>query len=529
MMNPARPVAAAAELSFELIALVSAALLLLGAAAILALPRWVEFPLLLTNLVFPIFAWRRWRRTREQRDLAHSDCGALQTRLGRDALTGLMNREAFKKALDNLVPATGNVAEVLVVFFDLDRFKDVNDTLGHKVGDQLLIEVAERTRRVLDGCTAFARLSGDEFAAIVPCRGGKRPRDYGDALVHIVNQPFQLEGRTVEVAASVGLAVGDPVLDDGHELLRRADAAMYEAKRSQHGGCRIYDETLSSRQSHESIVRAGISAALANGGFQLHYQPLVDARTGQITSVEALLRSNAPNLQNVATSDIIAIAEGTGQIVRLTDWTLDEAIRAIGDLKDLPVAVNVSPIYFRHPDFVQRISNKLVDAGANPRLLTVEVTEGVLISDIAAAKACIGRLRELGIKVFLDDFGTCYSSLNYLQHFELDGLKLDKSFLANIGDRKKATNIIRSMIDFGHSLDMKVVMEGVESDWQVRLLQLLGCDLLQGYVMGVPMSLDDIRVVRSRGLFDSQGDGTDVAIDKLRSRVGAGSPKTSSN
>ena len=491
------------EFSPALIAFAAALTLLVGALPLVGLPRWVEIPLLLANLGFPVMAWRSWTSERQQLALALSDCDELQTRLGRDALTGLMNREAFKKALDELQPTNGDVAEVVVLFFDLDRFKDVNDTLGHKVGDQLLIEVAERTRRVLGGCTAFARLSGDEFAAIVPCPEGKRPRDYGDALVQIVNEPFHLEGRTVEVAASVGLAVGDPVLDDGHELLRRADVAMYEAKRSQHGGCRIYDETLSNRQSHESIVRAGITAALADGGFELHFQPLIDARTGQFSSVEALLRSNAPDLRNVAPSDIVSIAEGSGQIIRLTDWTLDEAIRAIGELNDIPIAVNVSPIYFRHPDFVHRISQKLLDAAANPRLLTVEVTEGVLISDIAAAKTCIGRLRDIGIKVYLDDFGTCYSSLNYLQHFELDGLKLDKSFLANIGDRKKASNIIRSMIDFGHSLDMKVVMEGVEADWQIRLLQLLGCDLLQGYALGVPMALDEVRSVRDAWAVDS--------------------------
>jgi diguanylate cyclase (GGDEF)-like protein len=495
------------EFSPALIAFAAALLLVLDALALVALPRWIQIPLLLANLAFPPLAWRSWKLEREQRDLARSDCNSLREDLGRDALTGLMNREAFKKALDELSPASGDVAEVLVLFFDLDRFKDVNDTLGHKVGDQLLIEVAERTRRVLRGCTAFARLSGDEFAAILPCPEGKRPSDYGDALVQIVSQPFHLEGRTVEVAASVGLAVGDPVLDDGHELLRRADAAMYEAKRSQQGGCRIYDETLSSRQSHESIVRAGITTDLAGGGFELHYQPLIDARTGQFASVEALLRSNSSNLRNVAPCDIVSIAEGSGQIIRLTDWTLDEAIRAIGDLKDVPIAVNVSPIYFRHPDFVQRISSKLIDAAANPRLLTVEVTEGVLISDIAAAKTCIGRLREIGIKVYLDDFGTCYSSLNYLQHFELDGLKLDKSFLANIGDRKKASNIIRSMIDFGHSLDMKVVMEGVEAEWQVRLLQLLGCDLLQGYALGVPMALDELREVHDAWGLDGNDGG----------------------
>jgi diguanylate cyclase (GGDEF)-like protein len=495
----------AVEFTPAYVASAAAAVLLLDGLALVALSRWIEIPLLLANAAFPFVAWRRWRAERDQRDIARSDCDALQMRLDRDALTGLMNREAFKKALDELIPTSGNVDDVVVLFFDLDRFKDVNDTLGHKVGDQLLIEVAERAKQVLDGCTAFARLGGDEFAAIIPCRGDKRAHDYGDAVVHVVSEPFDLDGRRVEVAASVGVALGDPILDDGHELLRRADIAMYEAKRSPDGGCRIYDEKLSSRQTQESIVRAEISAALESDSFELHYQPLVDARSGEFRSVEALLRSQVPQLQHVAPSEIVAIAEASGQIVRLTDWTLDEAMRSIAALKDVPVAVNVSPIYFRHPDFVHRISTKLLDAGVRPDLLTVEVTEGVLIADIPAAKHSIARLRELGTKVYLDDFGTCYSSLNYLQHFELDGLKLDKTFLENLGEREKAANIIRSIVDFGHSLEMTVVVEGVESEWQIRLLQLLGCDVLQGYQIGVPMRLDELENWRAAWAKGSHG------------------------
>ena len=476
-----------------LVAVTIAVVLLMDGVALFTLPSWVELPLLLANFAWPVLAWRRLAAERRLRESAQSDTAVLQGRLDNDALTGLMNREAFSQALDDLRPEGDSAAEVLVLFFDLDRFKDVNDTLGHKAGDQLLVEVAERSAQVLAGCTAFARLGGDEFAAIIPIPGDKSPHDYGDALVHVIAEPFNLDGHTVEVAASVGLAVGDPVLDDGHELLRRADIAMYDAKRSSQGRCRIYDETLSSRQVHETFVRAGITTALADGGFELHYQPLIDARTGEFSSVESLLRSNSAELQNVATADIVQIAESSGQIIRLTDWSLDRAIAALVELKDLPVAVNVSPVYFRHPEFIKRISGKLLAAGADPKLLTVEVTEGVLISDVTAAKNCISRLRDIGIKVYLDDFGTCYSSLNYLQHFELDGLKLDKSFLANIGDRKKATNIIRSIIDFGHSLDMKVVVEGVESEWQARLVQLLGCDSLQGYELAVPMPLETLK------------------------------------
>ena len=195
----------------------------------------------------------------------------------------------------------------------------------------------------------------------------------------------------------------------------------------------------------------------------------------------------------------------------LTDWTMDSAFAAIRTMKSTPVALNISPIYFRQPQFVHMVTDRLLATGTPAELLTIEITEGVLIADIESARESIARLREIGVKVYLDDFGTCYSSLSYIQHFELDGLKLDKSFLRNIADRKKATQVIKSMIDFGHSLDMRVVMEGVESDWQVRLLQLLGCDLLQGYVFAAPMPLDQFIVWRTTWTFDTGASEADAA------------------
>ncbi len=435
---------------------------------------------------------------RRCRDLVERECEELHLTLHRDPLTNLLNRTAFNVALDGLANAPSGCGGIIVLFFDLDRFKDVNDSLGHKIGDHLLIEVARRAGSVLEGAIAFARLGGDEFAAIVPYNASQRPEDYGHAIVEVMNEPFLIDGRTVEVAASVGIAVGDAVLDDGHELLRRADVAMYEAKGSARGGCRVFDDMLSGRQMRESSIRVELGKSMIEQAFELHYQPIVDARTGRFSSAEALLRSQSALLSDVSTAKLISVAEASGQIIPLTDWTLDVALDAIRTLGNAPIAVNVSPVYFRRHDFVHRVFDKLLSSRTRPELLTVEVTEGVLISDIAAARHSISRLREIGVRVFLDDFGTGYSSLSYLQHFELDGLKLDKSFLREVGDKRKATQIIRSIIDFGHSLDMRVVVEGVESDWQARLLQLLGCDLLQGYELGVPMPLAELREFRDR-------------------------------
>jgi EAL domain-containing protein (putative c-di-GMP-specific phosphodiesterase class I) len=279
---------------------------------------------------------------------------------------------------------------------------------------------------------------------------------------------------------------------------------MYEAKGAARGSCRLYDEKLSGRQVQETYIRSELGRSLADGAFNLLYQPLIDARSGLVSSVEALLRATSPGLANVDTARLIGIAEKSGQIIPLTEWTMDVVFVAIRELKSTPIALNISPVYFRQPQFVHKIIDGLVESGTPPELLTVEVTEGVLISDMTAARTAIGQLREVGIKVFLDDFGTCYSSMSYLQHLELDGLKLDKTFLRNLGDHRKAARIIKAMIDFGHSLDMRVVMEGVESEWQVRLLQLLNCDLLQGYQLGAPMDLDGIRALRDRPLLPEQ-------------------------
>ena len=411
----------------------------------------------------------------------------------RDPLTQLYNRSAFYAVLEELAVKGGTTT---LLFFDLDRFKDVNDTMGHKAGDLLLIEVARRTEAVLGEATLIARLGGDEFAAIIPCGTQRKPEDHGYAVVEAISHAFVIDGKPVDIGASVGIAVGDPLIDGAHELLRRADTAMYEAKGAPRGACRVFDDVLDDRQNLESSIRIELGRSIIENELALHYQPIIDARTGAMSSTEALLRWRSSQMGDVSPATLIPIAEDSGQIIELTEWTIQSAFEAILTLEDVPVAVNISPVYFKHPDFVQRIFDKMLAAHIRPELLTIELTEGVLISNFDQARQSIAQLRDVGVNVFLDDFGTGYSSLSYLQHFELDGLKLDKSFLKHAGKKRQATQIIRAVIEFGHSLDMKIVVEGVESDWQARLLQLLGCDLLQGFELGVPMTLDALQQFR---------------------------------
>ncbi|MPT47062.1 MAG: EAL domain-containing protein [Sphingobium sp.] len=475
-------------------------------------------PLLSIPCIIGVLIWGGITHRQQKQQLVDmaAEKEKLHHRMQHDNLTGLLNREAFNRSLDDLT-STGDAGHTIItLFFDLDRFKDVNDTLGHKVGDLLLIEVARRVEKLLPHGTAFARLGGDEFAALFMLEDDKTPEVYGQRIVTAIGQPFPIEGKIVSVGTSVGIAVGDPAVDDGHELLRRADVAMYEVKGTTRGGCRVFDDLLDGRQVRDSLIRVELGKSLIGEDLSLHYQPLVSARTGMLSSVEALLRAKSRPLSDIPPGTIVQIAENSGQITPLTEWTLDTAMTAITRLGDVPVAVNISPVYFRNPEFIHRIFDKLLSAQVKPDLLTIEVTEGVLISEMDVARKAIARLREIGVNVFLDDFGTGYSSLSYLQYFELDALKLDRSFLRDVGDKRRATQIIRSIIDFGHSLGMKVVMEGVESDWQVRLLQLLGCDLLQGYQIGTPMMLEDIEAFRvHNGLTAEIRNGSETTMGEV--------------
>ena len=414
----------------------------------------------------------------------------LRDLIHKDPLTGLVNRSAFHQALEQVDPIEDGV--VIILFFDLDRFKEVNDTLGHKAGDDLLVQVAGRVAAALPTASTIARLGGDEFAAILPWHYQHQPDTWGYAVIDALTPAFTLGERQVEIGASVGIAVGDTKTTGGIELLRRADIAMYAAKASDGNRCRVFDDALDLHQSRESSVRIEVGKAMVEDMFHLHYQPLINARSGMFESAEALLRSRAPGLRDVSPAVLISTAEASGQIHALTDWSIGEVLKAAARIASHPVAVNISPVYFRQTDFVHKILDRLLLARARPETLILEVTEGVLIDNIEAARQSLSRLREVGIKIHLDDFGTGYSSLGYIQHFELDGLKLDKSFLRNIADKRKTNQIIRSMIDFGHSLDMSVIVEGVETEWQARLLQLLGADVLQGYQFAMPMPLDDL-------------------------------------
>ncbi len=439
---------------------------------------------------------------------------SLERDLGRDPLTGLLNRTAFNDVIQSLIRGDEGQGMIMLTFFDLNRFKEVNDTLGHEIGDLLLAEVASRAAKLLHDSVALCRLGGDEFAAITCWDEQKDPQEFAEVLVKAIAQPFDLRDRVVEIGASVGIAIGDPAVHGGEELLRRADLAMYEAKNSETLHYHIFDDMLSNRQMRENSIRVELGQTMFDENLVMHYQPIVNARTGVIEKAEALLRTNYGPLSGIAPSLMVSVAEDSGQIIKLTDWTLERALEASKKV-GLPIAVNVSPIYFRHPDFADLVIDRILSKGCSPSSLIVEVTESVLISDISTARASINQLREIGICVYLDDFGTGYSSLSYLQNFDFDGMKLDRSFLQDLGRQEKTKRIIRSMVDFSHSLGMEVVVEGVEAEWQARLLQLMGCDYLQGYDLGVPMPLMDLQKVLENTASSADSTDSEVAATKF--------------
>jgi diguanylate cyclase (GGDEF)-like protein len=455
----------------------------------------VAFLLLIPTIGAVLFlAAGHFRLITENDRLSHEGL-TLDRKAHSDPLTGLMNRMAFGNALDQ-ARQSGTHTEVALVFFDLNRFKPINDTLGHRIGDLLLIEVAKTLKTHLSHALALARMGGDEFAAILPVDGQRSPEECVLDIAEAFRTPKLLDGHPVQSGISAGIAFGDLALSHEDDLLKHADLAMYEAKKAGTDGYRVFDDKMEADLSLKVNIRTHLREAMVNGELSLHYQPLVNARDGEIGSAEALLRWVSPIMGNIRPNLLVQIAEESGLIVELSNWVIDKAVAAARELGNLPIGVNISPLHFRHNGFAADLADKMLEAGITPDQLYIEITEGVLIAHIETARHTIEQLRDMGVKVYLDDFGTGYSSLSYLHQLPFDGVKIDKSFLHNIGERNQATQIIRSVVDLGHSLNLLVVAEGVESDWQARLLQLLNCDMMQGFHFATPMPLEALKQFR---------------------------------
>ena len=411
-----------------------------------------------------------------------------------DPLTGLPNRVLMLQLLEHGFRTSRRSRRILAVLFvDLNRFKVVNDTYGHQMGDELLVAVAERLTKLLRPGDTLARLSGDEF--VILCEDLSDPAEADPIAIRLheaLAEPFSLSGREVTTGASIGIAFTGKNVASPEDLLREADLAMYRAKREKVGHRDILDLRDLHLAAHQAGLARGLAGAGERGELDLAYQPIVDAGDGRIAGVEALLRWTHPTRGPVAPSVFIPFAEQSGHIVELGRWVLERACserrRWSGPAPDLAMSVNVSAHQFMSVDFAHTVSAVLTDTSTDPGLLTLEVTESVFVQDEVRALIVLGELKAIGVKLALDDFGTGYSSLGYLNTLPIDTIKVDRTFVAKLGEDPSSLEIVSAIIALAHGLGMGVVTEGIETASQRAHVVQLGSDRCQGFYFAKPMS-----------------------------------------
>src|SRR5713226_5957389 len=420
-----------------------------------------------------------------------------------DGLTDLPNRAAFLQALAQMIEACGGTDEEFAVLsVDLDGLKEINDVFGHAVGDKLLIEVSRRIQNSARG-GVVARLSGDEFGLIID---GKQPaagRALAEQLAEALAKEFPIDDKSVRIGVTTGISIFPHNGRDAASLLANAGAALFRAKAKSRGSISVYEPEMDQQIRDRRVLHQDLSLAIKNGELSLHYQP--QAASGQtvasseVIGFEALARWLHPVRGFVPPGDFIPLAEESGLIVEMGEWILREACReAASWSKPLQIAVNLSPAQFMHGDLVSLVHSILLETGLTPGRLELEITEGVLIEDFDRGLALLRRLKALGVRVSVDDFGSGYSSLSYLQAFPFDKIKVDRTFVMNLGRNPQSAAIVRAVIDLGHGLDMSIVAEGVETLDQLSFLANEGCDAVQGYLLGKPFPIGQYATVVGR-------------------------------
>ncbi len=400
-----------------------------------------------------------------------------------DVLTGLPNRAYFGTCVDQALVRRRPDASCAVLLLDLDHFKQVNDTWGHAAGDALIQEFARRVKLSLGSDDAVARLGGDEFAVLVQNATETGAADLTERLLAQVREPFDLLGGRAFVGASIGVSMAPRDGTTRSELLRKADIALYRAKEMGRNQYRFFAPEMDETLKAKAVIEDDLRRALADEDqLSVHFQPQIHSGTQQLVGVEALVRWNHPAKGAVSPQIFVPVAESTGLILPLGEWVLKEACRAARQWPGLSIAVNLSPVQFRSPDFAERVIELVRGAGVDPAQIELEVTEGVFIEDDGRVQKAIGKLRAAGFRIALDDFGTGYSSLSYLQRFAVDKIKIDRSFVANIGEGSDSMAIVNAVVTLGRSMGLTVNAEGVETAAQRDYLRAAGCDELQGFL-----------------------------------------------
>src|SRR5882757_649772 len=426
-----------------------------------------------------------------------------------DTLTGLANRSLLQDRLEQaLLTATSFGTRLAVAFVDLDRFKYINDSLGHHVGDELLKEVAARVQSCVRECDTVARLGGDEFVLLINGHSGPDSvQQIMERMLVTVSQPWIIDQGEYHVSCSIGVALYPEDGEDARTLLKHADSAMYRAKDSGRDNFQFFTRELNTLMTERLQMEGHLRRALERQQFVLAYQPRVELDGGRIIAAEALLRWRIPNRGTIMPQRFIALAEETGLIVPIGKWVLQTACaqnKAWQDegLPPIVVSVNVSARQFRQESIVQTVAEVLRDTGLEARYLELELTESMVMHDAPQLVAMLDELKQLGVQIAVDDFGTGYSSLSYLKRFPVDRLKIDRSFVEHIASDADDATIVRTIIALGHNLGLKVVAEGVESDEQLRFLRSNLCDEAQGFLISRPVSARHLRRIFTRSRRD---------------------------
>src|SRR5688572_22866710 len=416
-----------------------------------------------------------------------------------DALTGLPNRRLLEDRLTQaLALSHRNRKNSAVMFVDIDRFKTINDSLGHAIGDALLKEVANRLVGQLREGDTICRIGGDEFVVVLP--EVKRSSDVAHVAQKVIeqlSQPVTVEERELVVTCSIGIAVYPDDGRDAESLIRNADAAMYHAKELGRANYQFFTEQMNQAASRRLQLENDLRRAVGKGELRVHFQPIVDAASGRIAAHEALARWMHPKRGLVQPAEFIQLAEETGIILKIGEWVLAEACRwstFIGarshDGGDLQIAVNLSAPQFNDPQLPKMVARALKETGLPPRLLELEITESTAMQQTDVTLRTLRRLKALGVSIAIDDFGTGYSSLSYLRRFPVDKVKIDRSFVAELPEDRDQGAIVSAIVALAHALQIRVVAEGVETEAQREFLRSCGCDFIQGYLVGRPSDAD---------------------------------------
>jgi diguanylate cyclase (GGDEF)-like protein len=412
-----------------------------------------------------------------------------------DALTDLPNRTLFRDKLEQEIRRIRRGGQLAVLYIDIDEFKSVNDSLGHPIGDELLKAIAARLSRCVRETDIVARLGGDEFAIVQTAV--RNPAEVTDLVARIyqtIREPYECLGHQLAADASIGIALAPRDGADLDQLLKNADLAMYDAKADGRRTYRFFEPAMDARVQARRSLELDLRQALADGGFEIHYQPLVDLRGGQVTGCEALLRWCHPERGMISPAEFIPVAEDTGLINQLGEWVLTAACaEAAAWPGHVRLAVNVSPVQFKSRTLALKVASALAASGLSANRLELEITEAVLIRDDDAALAILHQLRAVGVRIALDDFGTGYSSLSYLQRFPFDKIKIDRCFIRDVAEPGGSSSIVQAVVNIAAARNMTTTAEGVETQQQLDVLRTLGCTQMQGYLFSPAKPAAEIR------------------------------------